>query len=274
VVGKREDGYHLLDSLVLFCNAGDEIILEPAKTFSFAIEGPLALELQGEHNNLVTKAAQALAKAKNRPLDFKLTLIKNLPIASGIGGGSSDAAATLRLLLKYWEYPLEDPVAFEIAKNLGQDIPCCLYRNTCYFKGIGDILDPGPTLPHINLLLVNPRLALPTAAVFKARHGDFSEPAKLEKTPETAAELADMLKTRKNDLAAPACEMLPEINAVLSAIANTKDCLLSRMSGSGATCFGIYPDRNGARNAAATIFNNHPSWWVVPASAPYIKSLS
>lgn len=271
VIGKRADGYHLLDSLVAFCDVGDEVRLEPSPTFSFAIEGPMALSLKEEpqDNNLVVKAARLLSEATGKPLGFKLTLVKNLPIASGIGGGSGNAAAALRIIARHWALSKDDPVLYEIAKKLGQDVPCCLENKTCYFTGIGDVLEPGPQLPHTNIVMVNPNKALSTASVFRARKGDFSSRAELETVPTDVAELASMIKARNNDLTETSLELLPDISKALAALEGTENCLLARMSGSGATCFGIYTDRGSARNAAACMFNNHPGWWVVATNFPY-----
>lgn len=270
VTGRREDGYHRLDSLVAFTNIGDEMRLESATDFAFALEGPMAAKLADElvDGNLAVRAARALAAACGRTLDVKLTLVKNLPVASGIGGGSTDAAAALRLLAQYWELDAEDARLFAIAATLGQDVPCCIRAETCYFRDIGDVTDAGPDLPHTDMVLVNPGKGLPTPAVFKARRGDFTPAARLERVPADAAELAAMLRSRSNGLTEAACELLPEIGAVLKALEQSPDCLLSRMSGSGATCFGLYPDRAAARGAAARIMAAHPDWWVVPAFVP------
>ncbi len=267
ITGKREDGYHLLDSLVAFTNLGDELRLEPADAFSLSIEGPMAPQLAHEpvENNLITRAAQGAAKLLHRPLDVKLTLIKKLPIASGIGGGSSDAAAALRLLAQHWEIEESDPRLYKVAASLGQDVPCCIAGETCYFRDIGNVTDPGPELPFTDIVLVNPNKSLPTPAVYKAREGAFQPAAQLEKAPADVAELASMLAQRQNGLTDAASQLMPEIQQILGALEQTSDCLLARMSGSGASCFGIYAHRGAARTAAAQILTANPDWWVVPA---------
>jgi 4-diphosphocytidyl-2-C-methyl-D-erythritol kinase len=271
ITGKREDGYHLLDSLVAFTNIGDMVRLEEADEFSFQLEGPMAEALDREPSigNLAVRAAHAFADALAKPLNAKLILTKKLPVASGIGGGSSDAAATLRLLAELWHVAPTDPLLGKIAASLGQDVPCCLPAVTCYFRDIGNVTDPGPALPHTDIVLVNPNKPLPTSSVYKARRGPFTPPARLERAPKNPADLAFMLQERGNGLTDAACELVPEIRLILAALGQTPECLLSRMSGSGATCFGLYPNRSAARRAASTILAAHPDWWVVPGFVPY-----
>lgn len=268
ITGKRADGYHKLDSLVAFAGAGDEIRLEPATEFGLVIEGPQAAILKKEppESNLIVKVARSLAELVGQPLHVKLTLIKNLPVASGIGGGSSDAAATLRVLAQHWRLAADDPRLLQAAALYGEDIPVCLRPETCYITEDGVM--PGPPLPHCNIVLVNPNKGLPTAEVYKARQGPFSSAAQLQETPENAAALALALQARHNDLAGPASRLMPEIRTVLDELVASKQCLLARMSGSGATCFAFYPDRQSARSAAAEIFAKHPNWWVVPSHIP------
>ncbi len=274
ITGKRDDGYHRLDSLVAFTNIGDALRLEPAPSFSFVVEGPMAGALAGQptEGNLVVRAARGLAVALGLPPDplppVRLTLVKNLPVASGIGGGSSDAAAALRLLAAHWGVGADDPRLHNVAASLGQDVPCCIDATTCYLCDVGATTEPGPLLPHTDIVLVNPNKALPTPAVYKARTGGFVPPARLEHAPRDARELADMLAARGNGLTDAACHILPDVRDVLTQIAATPDCLLARMSGSGATCFGLYPDRAAARKAASDLLAARPDWWVVPAFVP------
>lgn len=270
VTGRREDGYHYLDSLVAFASTGDALRLEAADRFSFVLEGPMASSLGGEdqERNLVVRAARALGEALGKPLNFRLVLTKTLPVASGIGGGSTDGAAVLRLLALHWGLPANDPLLYTIAAKLGQDVPCCIAAETCYFRGIGDIVDPGPILPHVDIVLVNPNIALPTPGVFKARVGAYTPAAApIEALPD-ARSLAQALSERSNSLTEAACTLCPEIAKILASLSEQPDCLLSRMSGSGATCFGLFPDRASAQRAASLVFEAHPEWWVVPASLP------
>lgn len=275
VTGRREDGYHLLDSLVAFASVGDRLRLEPAENFAFEMEGPMAAALAGEESekNLVVRAARALGRELDKKLDFRLILTKNLPVASGIGGGSTDGAAALRLLAEHWGIEPDEARILKIAAGLGQDVPCCVAAQTCYFRGIGDVTEPGPALPHTDIVLVNPSKALPTPSVFKARSGPFAPSVPFfPEMPDVRALAAELAK-RENSLTAPAMTLCPEIETLLTALAGEKDCLLARMSGSGATCFGLFPDRGAARQAAARLYETHPDWWVVPAFLP-VSSLS
>lgn len=271
VTGRREDGYHFLDSLVTFASVGDVLRLEEAKDFRFAIEGPMSagLSYEDDEKNLVVRAARALGHALGKPLTFHLTLTKNLPVASGIGGGSTDGAAALRLLAAYWGLAPDAPVLFQIAASLGQDVPCCIAAENCYFQGIGDVTSPAPDLPHADIVLVNPNIALPTPSVFKARAGSFQRQSlPLMDCPDTVQELADWLQRQENGLTQAAIELCPAIDTILKALAAQPGILLSRMSGSGATCFGLFADRGSAKQAAAALHAAHSNWWVVPAFIP------
>lgn len=270
VTGQRADGYHFLDSLVAFANVGDFLRLEPAADFSFAIEGPMAASLAQEEseNNLAVRAARMVAKALGQSLNLRLTLIKNLPIASGIGGGSTDAAAALRLLAAHWRMPPNAPLLYEIAASLGQDVPCCLAAQSCCFQGIGDSTTPAPNLPLTHVVLVNPNKTVSTPAVFKARQGEFVPAQPLTTPPSTPVDLASALSLRTNSLTEAACSLCPEIKEVLTAIQDQPPCLLARMSGSGATCFGLFDNRGAAKQAAANLYQAHPDWWVVAAFLP------
>ncbi len=202
VVGKRDDGYHLLDSLVAFAADGDVVTASPAPSLTLAIDGPFADGLSNGADNLVHRAATALASALGRAPNVALTLTKNLPVASGIGGGSADAAAALRALCEIWSVVPSDARVEAIAAKLGADVPVCLRGEAAYLVGIGHETDPAPALPAAGLLLVNPRVSLPTPPVFKARTGPFSAPARFERAPRDVAELGAMLAERRNDLTA------------------------------------------------------------------------
>lgn len=265
ITGKRPDGYHYLSSLVAFTEIGDQLTLIPSSELELEITGPMAPQFAAElpQNNLILRAAKALAAICHQKLPVKFKLEKNLPIASGIGGGSADAAAALRLLAQFWQLPAQDPRLTQVAANLGQDIPCCLTSRTCFFKGIGDITIPGPVLPACGVVLVNPLKPLPTPAVYKARKGDFSTLPDYTGTPLTAEALAQDLSLYGNDLTTAAVGLMPEVKDILAAIEASPDCLLARMSGSGATCFGLYSDQTKAQIAAATLQAALPSYWVV-----------
>ena len=275
ITGRRTDGYHMLDSLAAFAGIGDEILLEEAPRFDFIVEGPRAglLKKENPENNLAVRAARALAERTGKKLDLRLMLIKNLPVASGVGGGSSDAAAALRLLASHWGLEPDDPALAVIAAQCGQDVLVCLKPESCYITAEGTT--SGPDLPHSNIVLVNPGQALGTADVYKAFKdggGIFSNAAPFEETPADAGQLAAMLKTRTNDLAKPALQLMPGIAEVIKALAASSQCLLARMSGSGATCFGLYSDRDSARRAAADILAAHAGWWVIQSHIPVRRS--
>lgn len=265
ITGRRPDGYHDLDSIVAFATIGDEIALRPSKAFQFEITGSqaAALEKDKPEDNLVVKAARSFAELTGHELDVQLVLVKNLPVASGIGGGSSDAAATLRALARHWGIDKEDSRLMEAAARHGQDVPVCVRVENTYMTATGVL--PAPRLPRADIVLVNPNKGLGTPSVYKEyrQGGDpFTPLSRLEKTPETVSDLIDELKARTNNLYAPACRLMPEILEIVSVLEASSDCLFARMSGSGATCFGIYPDSVSAKSAAAQIRAQRPRWWV------------
>ena len=255
VTGRRDDGYHEIDSLAVFADVGDVLRAEPAASLSLALDGPFALALSAEPDNLVLRAARALALAHDRAPSVRLTLTKHLPVASGIGGGSADAAACLRLLVRLWGIA----PGVDLVPALGADVPVCLAGKPARMGGVGDRLGPVPDVPTCGLVLVNPGVPVATAEVFRARSGPFSPPAALASGwPDAAALAADMARHR-NDLEAPAMAVCPPIGAVLAALRNTPGCLLARMSGSGATCFGLFAQVAEAAGAARAL--SRPDWW-------------
>ena len=272
VTGKREDGYHLLDSLVVFANDGmaaaDEITLLPANAYSLKITGPYSAVLKNEShdNNLVTKALRNLSSKLGRAPHYDVMLYKNLPVASGIGGGSADAAAALRAAARLWNIPVDGDAVIRTAKETGADVLACLYNKPCYFGGIGDVIDGVDGLPRTYMVLVNPNVPLPTPHVFKARVGDFSLPARLPNMPSSAEDLSAQLSARGNDLQEPAKLLCEVISDVLIALNSQHNCLLARLSGSGATCFGLFARIEDAEDAASTIrkmaIEKNREWWV------------
>jgi 4-diphosphocytidyl-2-C-methyl-D-erythritol kinase len=265
VTGKREDGYHLLDSLVVFAGTGDTLRFSPAEALTLDIDGPGAEHLSPGEDNIVLKAARALAEALGRPAEAAISLEKNLPVAAGIGGGSADAAATLRGLMALWGAELDDETLAKIGLGLGADLPVCLAGRPTQMSGVGETLKPAVPLPPAWLVLVNPRIGLSTPSVFRARAGEFTPAAPLIEAPASAQALADALVSRHNDLAKPAMMLEPMVKTMLDAIGETKNCLLARMSGSGATCFGLYADEESADEAADSLAEAYPDWWVSPA---------
>lgn len=256
VTGRRVDGYHLLDSVVVFAGVGDRLQARPAPALQLSIEGMFARSLTQEQDNLVLRAARMLADHAGRAADVALTLEKRLPVASGIGGGSADAAATLRILARLWDLPPPPQAAIQA---LGADVPVCLLGQPVRMRGIGEELERLPDLPTVGLLLVNPGVPLATAEVFRARTGAFSVAEPMPAGWADAAALAAWVRKGTNDLEMPARQIRPEIGGVLDAIAARPGCLLARMSGSGATCFGLFPDPDLAARTAEALA--HPGWW-------------
>ena len=254
MVGRRPDGYHLLDSLVCFTELGDELHLSPAAVLSLEIDGPFAPAL-GSTDNLTVRAARLLDAERGAALH----LVKNLPVAAGIGGGSADAAAALVGLSRLWDLAATTP-AQSVA--LGADLPVGLAEGPSFVGGIGEELVPAPALPRAYLLLVNPRRPLPTIDVFRRYRRSFSEPGRFGAAPADARALAALLADRRNDLMDAALELLPEIAEILAALGNAPGCLLARMSGSGATCFGLFESPRAGAAAAATLQVGAPHWWV------------
>ncbi|MEQ9609907.1 MAG: 4-(cytidine 5'-diphospho)-2-C-methyl-D-erythritol kinase [Kiloniellaceae bacterium] len=267
VVGRRPDGYHELESLVVFAEVGDVLTIEQAETnwLTLTVRGPQAGPLHYEHDNLVMLAAEALCKRAGVRAGAAITLTKNLPVASGIGGGSADAAAALRGLSRLWGLNLPAVELEALALSLGADVPVCLRGESAIMSGIGERLQPVPALPPLWLLLVNPGVAVSTASVFGSLAGNFSAVAEPRLPPLGLAAFIDWLAARPNDLQAPACRQAPEVVAALAALDEFDDCLLVRMSGSGATCFGLFENENAARQATEALAVQHPDWWVVPA---------
>jgi 4-diphosphocytidyl-2-C-methyl-D-erythritol kinase len=257
VTGRRADGYHLLDSLAVFPAVGDFVRAAPGEGLSLRVGGRFGGVLAAEADNLVLRAARALAAAAGVAARADVILEKALPVASGIGGGSADAAAALRVLSRLWgvSAPLE-----AIALGLGADVPVCLASRPARMGGIGEILGAAPVLPAFGMVLVNPGVGVSTPAVFKARAGGFSEVAELPAGwPDVAGMVGDLARLT-NDLEAPAVGLAPVIGDVLAALRGDGDCLLARMSGSGATCFGIY--ESPAKAAAAAEDLRRGDWWV------------
>jgi len=263
VTGKRGDGYHLLDSLVAFADIGDQITVSSAPELTLDLTGPFARDLGGDNKgNLVWRAAEMLARELKRKPEAQIVLRKNLPIASGIGGGSSDAAAALKALDTLWQGGLGNAGLSRLARNLGADVPVCVAAKTSWLGGIGEAVSPAPKLPNSCLVLVNPNKALPTPAVFKTRRGPYAAPARFTRAPSDTAGLAALLRERGNGLTDAALALMPEIGEVLARLEACKGAVLARMSGSGATCFALFGNRVEANAAARRLKSEKPGWWV------------
>ena len=259
VIGRRADGYHLLDSLAAFPPIGDVVSAEAADGLSLVVTGPFAAGLQAEPDNLVLRAARALAAHAGIAPNARLMLQKFLPVASGIGGGSADAAGALRLLCRLWRLDVAPSALAALGIRLGADVPVCLRSVPTRMGGVGDILTAAPALPPAGLILINPGVAVATPAVFGARTGAFSAAPALPQSWQDAAGLAADLALLGNDLQAPAASLCPEILQTLAALTALPGCLLARMSGSGATCFALFASAAAATGAVAALPQNH--WW-------------
>lgn len=245
----------------MFAGAGDVLRADyppgdAPSGLSLQIAGPFAAGLAAEADNLVLRAARALATASGIPPVASVSLEKHLPVASGIGGGSADAAAALRLLARLWRVPAADTA---LAVRLGADVPVCLAGRPQVMRGIGEVLHPAPTLPEYGLALVNPGVGVATADIFRARAGAFSPPVTLPASWPSAAAMAADQAAWGNDLQAPAQALCAPIGDVLAALRATPGCLLAQMSGSGATCFGVFANAAAAANAARLVAR--PGWW-------------
>jgi len=271
VVGRRVDGYHDLESVVAFADCADRLSLTPGSRLNLKTTGPLARDCGETADNLVFKAAQLLGE---RVPDLRLgefTLDKVLPVAAGIGGGSADAAAALRLLARANGLALDDTRLIEVAQLTGADVPVCLASRACVMTGVGETLQP-LSLPKLPCVLVNPRVPVATRDVFEAlglRNGELlvgaTDVLGATAWPEAGASVEDwveVLAAGSNDLEAPATRIQPVIGEVISALSATNGAWLARMSGSGATCFAIYENTAEAQRAAQKIQLDHPLWWV------------
>lgn len=253
VTGRRNDGYHLLDSLVVFADFGDRITLRPATVSRLRVTGPMAAGVPVDASNLVLKAAALIGVTAD------ITLEKHLPAAAGIGGGSSDAAATLRALAE-----MAGVAAPRDVLSLGADVPVCLMRGAARMRGIGEDVTPLAGVPPLYAVLVNPGVAVATPVIFAGLttrdNPAMSEP--LPTWPETSDFMA-WLATQRNDLQAPAIAKEPIIAEVLATLLDTPGCQLARMSGSGATCFGLYDSAERASAAAGRLAQDRSGWWVM-----------
>jgi 4-diphosphocytidyl-2-C-methyl-D-erythritol kinase len=259
---RRADGFHPLQSLAVFTAMGDALEIDGAPGLSLKIQGPFAGGLDGEGDNLVLRAARALGSE-----GAKVTLTKNLPVASGIGGGSADAAAALRGLRQLWNR--DEAGLRELAAGLGSDIPACLLSAPCFMEGRGEILRPLLSLPRVPMLLVNPGIAVPTKDVFAGlQNRSGVEMALPQGRFHDTADLLRFLETTRNDLEEPARRVAPVIGEVLGALGALPGALLARMSGSGATCFAIFADDSCCQRAGDVLKQAQPNWWIAPTFVP------
>jgi 4-diphosphocytidyl-2-C-methyl-D-erythritol kinase len=263
---RRPDGYHDLKSLAVFAAVGDTLSLTGADKLSLDVAGPMSKGLETDDRNLVLKAAHALGawarQNGHKAGGAHLILDKHLPLASGIGGGSSDAAAALHLLVAHWSLPIKTVELDRIANAVGADVPVCLRAQPSWMSGTGDVVEAAPSLPPFHLVLVNPRVHVPTADVFRRLQVRSGAHAPLLPPRLSLREFAAWLDRTVNDLSAPARMISPAVMQAEQALVSSENCLLARMSGSGATCFGLYPDEQSARAGCLQIRSSHPDWWV------------
>jgi 4-diphosphocytidyl-2-C-methyl-D-erythritol kinase len=265
VTGQGPDGYHQLDSLVVFAGTGDQLSALPSRDLTLSVSGPFAAGVPSDDTNLVLRAARALREARGLQKGAAIKLLKHLPHGAGIGSGSSDAAAAIRLLAHLWEVEPLAPEAPEVLA-LGSDVPVCLRAPApMRMRGRGELMEPLPRLPTLGLVLVNPGAVLPTRDGFKALATKTNPPLPALPDPKKPEDFAAWLKTLRNDLQAPAETLAPAVAEALALLRKTPGVLAAVMSGSGATCVGITKDAGVARNAARVIQVARQGWWVAPA---------
>lgn len=266
VTGQRQNGYHTLDSLVAFADFGDIVTVEKADADRFSMSGPFSSTLGHSDDNLVLKA-RALLQDKVQKADvdehYAVALEKNLPVASGIGGGSADAAATLRALNKIWTLGFGVAELQCLSQSLGADLPMCVLSRAARISGIGDVVVPLPSFPSVPAVLVNPMVEVSTPAIFNGLKTKSNTPMPdLPAQDFTLYALIDYLLACRNDLEPPARHVALEINHVLTALQSHTNCLLARMSGSGATCFALFESDDHANSAEENLLDLRPDWWV------------
>ncbi len=267
ITGRRPDGFHELDSLVVFTEFGDRLTMTPDDRLTLVASGPFAAALGAASDNLVHRAAALLAAQVGRSPTVRITLEKRIPVAAGIGGGSADAAATLRGLNSLWDLGLQPPALAQLAVELGADLPVCLTSRPTWMRGIGERCDVIPELPELPLLLVNHGQPLATAAVFGALGSIGERRLRPGPPPIERPALLAWLRDRTNDLELPAKQLLPQIDLVLATLRAQPGCELARMSGSGATCFAVFDGAPSLAQAARAIERQRPEWWSVPTRA-------
>ena len=263
VTGHRTDGFHDLDSLVGFTALGDVIEVRQHEELHFQISGPFGPSLLANDDNLVVAAARALAMETGYQGGAHITLKKNLPVSSGIGGGSADAAATLKALNVLWGTGLAEGALAALGTRLGADMPVCILSKAARMSGIGEIVREVERLPPLGVLLINPGVPVSTPKVFQMHRGDFSPRVDLQ-TISDAKALCEFLARQQNDLQDLAIEIAPVIQEVLDVLFAELGCRLARLSGSGATCFGLCDNETLAKVSGKAISGSHPGWWVQP----------
>lgn len=266
VLGRRADGYHDLESLVVFADLADTLTLEPAGETTLDVGGPYAAAAGAPADNLVLKAAAALSDSIKGLKGGRFRLDKKLPVAAGIGGGSADAAAALRCLARANDLAVDDARLMLAALRTGADVPVCMRSQSCIMTGVGERLSPPLHLPPLHAVLVNPGVALATRDVFAAyKVTPQAHSLSPQAIPRNVGGLVDFFQAHGNDLTQAAIARAPVVSTVLEALAGQPGALLSRMSGSGSTCFALFTNANEASAAAARLGAAHKGWWVAPS---------
>lgn len=264
ILGRREDGYHELDSLIAFADVGERVVVEPGRSGAdLEIDGPFAgaLAMEAASANLVQKAAEAIADSVRDRSPLRLR--KHIPVSAGLGGGSADAAAVLRLLNRVHALEMSEARLAEIGASLGADIPMCVHSRPLRAGGRGEIIEPVPSMPALPLVLVHPGVAVATAAVFAGLAPPFDPPiSDLPSRFDSGEAVAQWLRQTRNTLRLPAIAIAPAIAEALASLEASDGNLFVQMSGSGATCFAIFADQASARLAVARITELRPDWWV------------
>jgi 4-diphosphocytidyl-2-C-methyl-D-erythritol kinase len=263
LLGRRADGYHDIDSLVAFAAFADRLSFAPGTELRLDVDGAFAESLPRGDDNLVLRAASLLQRRYGVTRGASIRLEKRIPVAAGLGGGSADAAAALQGLMQLWQLRAHPDELAAIALELGADVPVCLIGRAAFVGGTGEKVEPLGSLPELGLVLINPRVPLSTKAVFMSREGQFSLAARWTEPVRETEQLVKLLAQRHNDLTRSALVMAPVIGDVLTTLSAYPEVLLARMSGSGATCYGLTRTRAEAESAAEKLRTDRPGWWVV-----------
>lgn len=265
ITGRRKDGFHLLDSVVVFVGYGDELTAKAADGLSMDIEGPFANKLNNDPENLVLKAARKLCEFAGVKPDIKFQLTKNLPVSSGIGGGSSNAAAALKLTMELLNLDVDDVDLRKLALSLGADVPVCLQSNTSHMTGIGENIKQIDLCGGQPILLVNPGVSVSTPDIFKSFKNmalPFTSRKPVDFNQINWTLMLEHLKASKNDLQKPASVINASVSEVIEKLKNLEGLIFSRMSGSGATCFALFESDDLCKKAAKSLSNQHETWWI------------
>ncbi len=264
VTGRREDGYHLLNSLMVLTDIEDVIEIQPSPVLKFHMAGQTSAALAHEENdNIVLKTTRMVAEAAGVSPDIAINLEKNIPVGAGLGGGSADAGAMLRLLKTYWKPDIPESKWYEIALSLGADVPFCYHNQAALIEGIGEKITSVPEINAVWAVLINPCKPLSTQQVFVRGIEKFTSPNTIPPLNwQNTAEFIAYLNATRNDLEAPAIALMPEISTILGELKQQDKILLGRMSGSGATCYGLFNDLEAAKEAEKKIKAANSDWWV------------